>query len=92
MITIKLEELLKQSFGKVIRAHRKYKGLSQEELAHRSGFHHNHLNNIELGKAGMSHHTVFKVAAGLNVTPSQLLKEIEEDVFPLYKEDVKSRT
>ncbi|WP_421377958.1 helix-turn-helix domain-containing protein [Bacillus salacetis] len=89
---MEIEELFKINMGRIIRAHRKHMGITSEELAHRAGFHHTHLNKIELGKSMMSQHIFFKIAAGLNKSPSLLTKEIEEEIFSLYKEDVKSRT
>jgi transcriptional regulator with XRE-family HTH domain len=84
--------LINHHIGRIIRAHRKHKGFSLEELGHRAGFHPTHLSRVELGKAGMSQHILFKIASGLDENPSLLIKELEEELFSLYQEDVKSRT
>lgn len=89
---MKNDELLLKNAGRVIRAQRNIKGYSLEELAHLSGFHHTHLSNIERGNSAASITTLFKIASGLDLNPSLLIKEIEEDIILLYKEDVKSRT
>lgn len=89
---MKIDELLLKNAGRVIRAHRKVKGYSREELAHRSDIHHTHLGNIERGTSAATLPTLFKVAGGLDLNPSLLIKEVEEDIILLYKEDARSRT
>ncbi|RIW30709.1 XRE family transcriptional regulator [Bacillus salacetis] len=89
---MRMQEILITNAGKIIRRHRKLNGLSMEELANRSGIHDTHLGNIERGNAAMTLPTLFKISAGLDLSPSTLLKDIEEDTFTLYEEDMKERT
>jgi transcriptional regulator with XRE-family HTH domain len=48
-------------------------GLSQEELAHRAGFHRTAISPIELGKHGFRIETIFCIAGVLGVSPSELI-------------------
>jgi transcriptional regulator with XRE-family HTH domain len=86
------EEKLIKNAGIIIRNHRKLKGHTIEELANLADVHHTHLSKIERGKAAMSLPVLFKIAGGLNLKPSFLTEEFEEDTFHLFEEDVKLRT
>jgi len=63
---------VQMQFGKRVRELRLAKGLSQEELAFRSGVHRTYLGGIERGKRNPSLKNVAAVAKALGVTLSQL--------------------
>ena len=63
---------LQRQFGERVRELRLAKGLSQEELAFRSGVHRTYLGGIERGKRNPSLKNVAAVAKALGVTLSQL--------------------
>ena len=65
------------SLGKVILQRRKEMGLSQEELAKRSNVDRAFLSAVERGKRQPSFGTVSKVATGLDIRYSQLIKLCE---------------
>ncbi len=69
---------LESSFGEVLRATRKQRGLSQEALALDAGVERNYISLIELGRNSPSIRILFKLCAVLDVTPSQLLARVEE--------------
>ena len=60
--------------GQRIRGIRTSRGLTQEALAHRSGFSRNLLVDVELGKSGLLYERLFDLAAVLDVPPHELLK------------------
>ena len=60
--------------GKNLRAARKRLGLTQEEVAERSGLQAGEVSRIEAGKRDPRVSTVERLAAALEVHPSQLLK------------------
>ena len=61
-----------QWFGKVVLRLRKEKGLSQEELAYRSGISRSYMGVIERGEKSPSIDTIAKVAKGLGESISNL--------------------
>ena len=63
--------------GQVIGRLRVQQGLSQEELAKKSGIARSHLAMIENGKKSASVETLWKVAGALGVNPSYLMNIIE---------------
>jgi transcriptional regulator with XRE-family HTH domain len=65
------------SLGKVILQRRKDLGLSQEQLAKRSNVDRAFLSAVERGKRQPSFGTVSKVASGLDIRYSQLIKLCE---------------
>ena len=64
--------------GKVIRALRREKGLSQEVLSGLAGIARTHLSMIENGTMKASIETVSKIAQALELRPSELLALVEE--------------
>jgi transcriptional regulator with XRE-family HTH domain len=51
--------------------------MSQEELASRAGLHRTYLGGIERGERNPSYTNITRIAAALEVRPSQLLAEAE---------------
>ncbi len=61
------------ALGKNLRAARMKLGLTQEEVASRSGVQAGEISRIENGKRDPQVSTVEKIAAALEMTPGQLL-------------------
>ena len=51
--------------------------ISQEELAHRSGLHRNHVGEIERGETNATLDTVDAIAGALGIQPSELVRLAE---------------
>ena len=64
--------------GRAIRALRAERGISQEELAARSGMDRSYFSSIERGERGVSLGKVLDVAAALGVPASELIRRAEE--------------
>lgn len=56
---------------------RKSKGLTQERLAETSGFTQQYISDLERGRRNPSVVTLFHLASALNVTPADLVAEVE---------------
>jgi transcriptional regulator with XRE-family HTH domain len=61
-------------FGEQLRQIRLRVGLSQEELAHRSGLDRTYVSSCERGRRNLSLEAIIKLARALGVAPSELLK------------------
>jgi len=57
-----------------VNARRSKLGISQEELATRSGLHRTYIGGIERAERNISLSTLEMIAKGLDVEPSELLK------------------
>jgi len=66
------------AFGEILREQRKQRGLSQEKLALEAGIERNYISLLELGKNSASLKMLFKLAAVLEISPSELLRQVEE--------------
>lgn len=62
--------------GRNIRAQRKRRSLTQEELGHRAGLHAVEVGRAERGVRDMRVSTVVKLARGLEVAPMELLRDL----------------
>jgi transcriptional regulator with XRE-family HTH domain len=71
---------LEESFGEVLRAARKQRGLSQEKLALEAEVERNYVSLIELGRSSPSMRVLFKLCRVLEVQPSALLARVEEQI------------
>ncbi len=60
-------------FGRKLRAVRTEKGISQEELAQRSGLHRTYVSSVERGERNISLINIAKLANALGVRPSELM-------------------
>lgn len=65
-------------FGRLIRAHRQSRGLSQEALADLAALSRGYLGKVELGMAVPSLETAHKIAKALGENLSSLLLRCEE--------------
>ncbi len=68
---------IKKLFGFSVLRHRNKLGISQEELAARSGLHRTYIGDIERGKRNVSLENILRLATALETTPSDLLSEIK---------------
>lgn len=64
-----------RTIGTQIAKQRKAEGLSQEELAHRTGYYRTHISIVERGENATTIWTLKKIADELGVKPSDLLKD-----------------
>ncbi|TSC87303.1 MAG: DNA-binding protein [Microgenomates group bacterium Gr01-1014_16] len=67
---------IKRKYGKRLRQLRKAKGLSQEELAFRSGLHRTYVSDLERGTRNVSLENIEKIAKVLGLELSELFKGI----------------
>ncbi len=67
-----------KTLGLAVREHRRMLGLSQEELAEKSGLHRNYIGGVERGERNVSYLNLLKIAAGLELRLSELIRLIEE--------------
>lgn len=65
---------IKEKFGNRLKALRKEKGLSQEELAERSGLNRPYISGIEKGKRNVSLEVMEKLAEALGVGMGELIE------------------
>ena len=64
----------------IIQRKREQKKLSQEVVSGLAGIGRTHLSAIERGESKPTLETFFKIAEALNVRPSVLMEEIEEEL------------
>lgn len=64
---------IQQKFGDKLRELRKQKGLSQEDLAFKSGLHRTYISDIERGSRNVSLKNIEKIAKALGTSPKSLL-------------------
>jgi transcriptional regulator with XRE-family HTH domain len=57
---------------------RKERGITQEELAFRSGLHKNYISDAERGTRNITIKALEKFAKGLEVDPSELFNSVDE--------------
>lgn len=62
------------ALGREIRKRREALGVSQEELAERSGLHRNYIGGIERGERNVGVKAIFRLAAGLGVPAWEILR------------------
>ncbi|MGM1019734.1 MAG: helix-turn-helix domain-containing protein [Bacillota bacterium] len=76
---MKDKEVLKL-VGARIRALRKEKGLSQESLGEKGGFHFSYIGQIERGEKNVSLLNIAKIADALDVNLIQLFAYVNEEI------------
>jgi transcriptional regulator with XRE-family HTH domain len=64
-------------FGEVLRELRKKRGLSQEELAFKSGYHATYVGQLERGKKSPSLRAIMSLATSLDISASEFLSRLE---------------
>lgn len=70
-------EVWKVGLGLVVRGRRQQRALSQEVFAHHVGLTRNAIQKLERGVTNLSFESLLKVAAALEVSPADLLREVE---------------
>lgn len=66
---------LSRFIGEIIRTKRDSKGITQETLAGRSGVGYKYIGKIEQGRYNITMTTLFKLAEGLEIEPSEIVDE-----------------
>ncbi len=69
-----------ESVGIAIRKLRRKRGLSQEVVSGLAGIARTHLTMIENGSKQPNLETVWKIAYALDISPSELMKLIEDEM------------
>ncbi|MGI8543925.1 MAG: helix-turn-helix domain-containing protein [Aridibacter sp.] len=62
--------------GEHIKNHRTRLGLTQEQFAEKCGFDRTYISLLERGKRNLSFTNLCKVAEGLEISASELIKDI----------------
>jgi transcriptional regulator with XRE-family HTH domain len=62
-----------QRFGARVRAEREKLGISQEELAERSGLHRTYVGGVERGERNIGLLNVIRIAQALGLSPAALV-------------------
>ena len=65
------------AFGRAVREARSANGISQEELAARSGMHRTYVGGVERGERNLSYANLLKLAAALGMELSELQRRAE---------------
>ena len=68
------EKSLKAGLGAAIRRERSVLGISQGELAHRSGLHRTYVSDLERGARNPSIESIEKLARALHVSVAKLFE------------------
>ncbi|SEL19438.1 helix-turn-helix domain-containing protein [Ectothiorhodospira marina] len=63
-----------QVFGENLKRIRLLTGMTQEQLAERSGLDRTYVSSVERGKRNISLNNIFKLAEALDVTPVELIQ------------------
>lgn len=71
---------LKESFGKVIKALRDQRGLSQQELADYSEVDRTYISDLERGLHYPSLNTIYKLSEILGIKPYELLQKVDKEL------------
>ena len=73
---------LEHVFGDVIRELRQERGISQEALSLSCGRHRTYISLIERGRYSPTIKTLWLLAAGLEVSPSEIIQRVERQLKP----------
>lgn len=71
----KERELIRIGFGDLLRKKRVQKGLSQEELALKTGLHRTYVGSVERGERNLSIENIYIFAKALDCLPTELIPE-----------------
>ncbi|MBT61854.1 MAG: transcriptional regulator [Puniceicoccaceae bacterium] len=68
---------MEEAFAEILRIRRKELGLSQQKLADKTGISANFISSCERSIRQPSLNTIFLLAYGLEISPSDLVKQVE---------------
>lgn len=66
------------ALGQAVKARREELGLTQEQLDNNTNLHQRWISNVETGKRNPSYGSLRRLAAGLNLSASELLARAEQ--------------
>ena len=69
------KERIRAEFGALLRSKRQAIGISQEELAFRSGLHRTYVGSVERGERNLSLENIFVFAKTLDCHPKELIPD-----------------
>ncbi len=70
-------DTLAARLGNEIRKHRLAAGLTQEDLAERSGLHWTYISQVERGRRNLSVDALARIGAGLGMAGWELMRDAE---------------
>jgi transcriptional regulator with XRE-family HTH domain len=70
----------RKAFGLTLRNLRLKRGVSQDALAHKTGYHRNYVGQLERGEKSPSLAAIFDFAEAFGMKPSSLLQSVERHV------------
>jgi len=73
-------DTLEKAFGKVLRLIRMERGLSQEDLGFRSGYHRTYISQLERGQKNPSLRTIFHLAEVLEVDADEMIQRVGSSI------------
>lgn len=76
IITEKERKAIRTGFGKLLREKRLDLGISQGELAFRSGLHRTYVGSVERGERNLSLENIFVFAKTLGCHPHDLIPDL----------------
>lgn len=68
-------------FGRVLRRRREEAGLTQEQLSFEADIRRTYVSLLELGHSAPTLTVLFRIAAALRCTPSDMLAEVEREML-----------
>jgi transcriptional regulator with XRE-family HTH domain len=75
IISEKERERIRAAFGSLLRAKRQELGISQEELAFRSGLHRTYVGSVERGERNLSLENIFVFSKVIGCHPRELIPD-----------------
>lgn len=75
------KENIAGAFGSLLQELRLESNLSQEKLAEESGLDRSYISLLERGKAQPTLETLFRIAATLNIKPSEIISLFENNLI-----------
>lgn len=75
ILSEKERELIRRNFGDLLRKKRHELGISQDELASRSGLHRTYIGSVERGETNLSLENIFVLAKALDCSSKELVPE-----------------
>jgi transcriptional regulator with XRE-family HTH domain len=79
--------IIKQIIGKIFKAIRIEKGMSQEDLAFECDVDRSYISMIEVGRNEPSVSKIFEICDGLKIKPSYFFRLVEAEVEKLEPEE-----